>query len=87
MEDRIIYAEETRIKSELDEIKKNKPFNHLGVGTLVNVHEHIDKMEKEKKVNQASHLLKDKKRRKTIMASKGKDKNLFSIGNRRYDDG
>jgi len=51
MEDRIIYAEETRIKSELDEIKKNKPFNHLGVGTLVNVHEHIDKMEKEKKVN------------------------------------
>jgi len=51
MEDRIIYAEEHRKKSELDDIKLNKPFNHLGVGTLVNVHEHIDKMEKIKERN------------------------------------
>jgi len=51
MEDKIIYAEEHRKKSELDNIKQNKAFNHLGIGTLVNVHEHIDKMEKEKKIN------------------------------------
>ena len=42
MEDKIKYAEEHYKKSDIKDIELTKPFNHLGIGTLVNLHDHIE---------------------------------------------
>lgn len=52
-------------KDDEDEIEHKKPFNHIGVNNLINLHQFVDKLiqEKEKEENDIFSLSKKKKKR------------------------
>ena len=56
-----------------DDHGKNKPFNHVGIRTMINIHEHLEELIKSQYKDQADYLMALKKNQKKSQQKKRKN--------------